>query len=1456
MEHRSAPELLRRELIEGAPDAIYTLDAEGRVLSANAAAAAVVGCEPERLSGLSVLEIIAPEDRERTQARISARFQHGAGDQPFVVDIIDYHGRRRTMEVTSRLIHRPGEAPRLEGFARDITDRKRAESALRTLAAMTAQGRGEDFFRSVARSVAEALRVKYALVGQIQPEGSSRVQTLAVWAGDRFAPNFSYDLVGTPCEGMVDREIRIVARDATARFPGDPLLLETQAAAFVGLPLWGTEGTPIGLLALVQGEEFDPSPAQLDMLRILAARAGAEIDRLRATDALRASEERFRQLAEQARDVLWAVDLPSSRLTYLSPSFERITGIATSEIRPHVRRVLRRIDARDRKRVFDALRTALTNPGDGYALEYRLMAKDESERWIFDQGVIIRDGEGRPVRISGVARDITARKLTEIALAEERGRFRELFENSPDAIFVESFEGIVLDVNQAACELHRLPRERLVGRHVTELAPEYLRQEVSAGFQRLASGEVSLAETLALRSDGTVVPVELRATRVVLHERRPALLLHVRNISIRKNAEEFLAGQKRILEWIATGRPVEDVLTELVRVTEARHHETRCWIVWFPDGTNFPAAVLAPTFDPASVTELAALAREDPRLAPWESGADAGPTVLAELLTGSDSMARLTAIERRRWASAVTVPVVARSGQPLGAFSALLEEGAAAAESQLNLYRIAASLAGVAIERHLTDASLREGAARLHRANAALLELARSELVAHGDLGVSLQEITEAAARGIGVSRVNIWLFEENDTVLRCVSQYEDGHVGSPANLELRVADYPCYFEAVTRDRFVSVSDIQVDARTAELLAGYFRPLGIASILNAGIRLRGRLIGMICLEHQGPRRTWKNEEELFAGSLADIVALAVQAGERRCIEEALRQSEEAYRSVVGALAEGVMLVNRDGSFVTFNDSAAEILGLTADYLRNHRLADVTWDTIRLDGSRLQPEEYPAAMTLHSGAMVTDSVMGVRRPDGRLVWISINSRPFSRDEDGQVSSVVVSFADITARQEAERALREGHELLRAVSDVQARFIENSDPPTTFSHMLEGLIRMTDSEDGLIGEVVWSQDGSRQLKVFAPGMGRQAGSPPGSAEATPAADATTHPILAGLLEEVLLAARPLLRDVAGGEPSETENAGPTTASRHLLGLCLQHDEEVVGVVGLSRRDKPYGESVIRGLEPLLITCANLIGAMRIDCQREQAEAQIRHLNAELEQRVEDRTADLRSTNEELAEFAYVVTHDLKAPLRGIHQLSEWLTQDHAARLDAEGLRLLGLMRGRVKHLQRMIDGLLACARVARTPEPESSVPTLQMVREVATVLAPPGHITIEPSPDLPVIFGNPDRLYQVFQNLLDNAVKYLDKPRGKVQVTASRRRGVWEFRVSDNGPGIPERYREKVFQIFQRLDPAGQIPGTGLGLTLVKRIVESRGGRIWIESEDGQGATLCFTWPDRARRRAVT
>lgn len=248
-----------------------------------------------------------------------------------------------------------------------------------------------------------------------------------------------------------------------------------------------------------------------------------------------------------------------------------------------------------------------------------------------------------------------------------------------------------------------------------------------------------------------------------------------------------------------------------------------------------------------------------------------------------------------------------------------------------------------------------------------------------------------------------------------------------------------------------------------------------------------------------------------------------------------------------------------------------------------------------------------------------------------------------------------------------------------------------------------------------------------------------------------------------------------------------------------------------------------------------------------QRNAAEA-LRRAHDDLEERVKKRTTELEAANRELAEFAYVVSHDLKAPLRGVSLLSEWLAQDYANSLGPGGIELFEKLRTRVREMHALVDGVLSYMRIGRTAEDEVDVALDPLIKNVIESLAAPPEIHFEIPSSLPSVRGLPQQLAQVFQNLLDNAVKFIGRPDGRIVLDFRREAAHWEFAVSDNGPGINPRHHARIFQIFQRLDPGSGIPGTGIGLSLVKRIVETRGGRITVESTEGAGTTFRFTWPD--------
>jgi two-component system sensor kinase FixL len=235
--------------------------------------------------------------------------------------------------------------------------------------------------------------------------------------------------------------------------------------------------------------------------------------------------------------------------------------------------------------------------------------------------------------------------------------------------------------------------------------------------------------------------------------------------------------------------------------------------------------------------------------------------------------------------------------------------------------------------------------------------------------------------------------------------------------------------------------------------------------------------------------------------------------------------------------------------------------------------------------------------------------------------------------------------------------------------------------------------------------------------------------------------------------------------------------------------------------------------------------------------------------LVQELENANRQLARVNKELNDFAYVVSHDLKAPLRGIKTLAGWIASDCGDRLDTEAKEQLSLMLNRVDRMHDLIDGILQYSRIGRITEEKARVDLNELVPQVVDLLVAPEHIEIAIRDELPVVECERTRITQVFQNLIGNAIKYMDKPHGRIAIGCSDDDGWWTFRVEDNGPGIDEKHHGRVFQLFQTLAPQDAYESTGIGLTLVKKIVELNGGRVWIESKLGEGSTFFFTLPQR-------
>jgi len=200
-----------------------------------------------------------------------------------------------------------------------------------------------------------------------------------------------------------------------------------------------------------------------------------------------------------------------------------------------------------------------------------------------------------------------------------------------------------------------------------------------------------------------------------------------------------------------------------------------------------------------------------------------------------------------------------------------------------------------------------------------------------------------------------------------------------------------------------------------------------------------------------------------------------------------------------------------------------------------------------------------------------------------------------------------------------------------------------------------------------------------------------------------------------------------------------------------------------------------------------------------------------------------------------------------LRGVGSLAEWISTDYKDKFDENGKELLSLLASRIKRMHNLIDGILQYSRIGRVREEKVEVNIDKLVTEIIDSISPPENIEIKIENELPTVIFEKTRIGQVFQNLLSNAIKYMDKPKGKIRIGCASEDDSWKFSIADNGPGIEEKHFEKIFQIFQTLKPRDEVESTGIGLSVVNKIIQMYGGRIWLESEVGSGSTFFFTLP---------
>ncbi|HEY3244897.1 MAG TPA: ATP-binding protein, partial [Phycisphaerae bacterium] len=479
---------------------------------------------------------------------------------------------------------------------------------------------------------------------------------------------------------------------------------------------------------------------------------------------------------------------------------------------------------------------------------------------------------------------------------------------------------------------------------------------------------------------------------------------------------------------------------------------------------------------------------------------------------------------------------------------------------------------------------------------------------------------------------------------------------------------------------------------------------------------------------------------------------------------------------------------------------------------------------------LDRKRVAAAIQRQLAGEPTDTEYRIVRPDGSTRWIWDRAFPV-RDEQGRVYRSTGIAEDVSERKRAEavRTRRVRHATLRA--DVSSALATAA---TSTRGVLQNCAEAIVRNLAVSFARIWTLDAAgTTLELQA------------SAGLYTHLDGPHSRVPVGQLKIGRIAAtrRPLLTNDVANDPHISDPEWARAAGMvAFAGYPLLVDERLIGVLAMFSRHVLSDE-----------TLSDLGGVADVIAQgleRRRAEEQLRDLNATLEQRIQQRTAQLEDVNRELESFAYSVSHDLRAPLRHMNGFAELLQKRARGKLDDDSARYVRTIATVARRAGSLVDELLAFSRIGRTEPRRTTVPMRPLVEEVREELSTEmeGRRFEWTIGDLPAVEADASLMRLVVQNLLSNAIKYT-RGRDPAVIEVGSQKGPDEivFFVRDNGVGYDMKYADKLFGVFQRLHSEQEFEGTGIGLANVRRIVQLHGGRTWAEGAVDQGATFYFSLP---------
>ncbi len=710
-------------------------------------------------------------------------------------------------------------------------------------------------------------------------------------------------------------------------------------------------------------------------------------------------------------------------------------------------------------------------------------------------------------------------------------------------------------------------------------------------------------------------------------------------------------------------------------------------------------------------------------------------------------------------------------------------------------------------------------------------DLNRAQAVAHSGswrLNVQRNELTwsEESYRIFGIQAGTPMTYE---AFLDCVHPEDRKTVNMKWKEALRGKGYDIEHRIVADGQIKWVrerAELELD-KDGTLLGGFGTVTDITKRKEMEEALREAKYG---LENKVKERT---------AELADTVSvLQEEAQERIKAQEQLRSTSLYARGLLEASLDPLVTISPEGKITDVNKATELVTGVARKQL------------IGTDFSNYFTEPKKAKegyQRVFAESFVTDYPLTIRHSDGRLTDVLYNASIY-KDTHGNVAGVFAAARDVTERKRVESRQNTIKSLLELFAKETSRkgyFDSAVKAVRDWSRCEFAGIRIRDNDGNIPYESYVGFDNDFLALENALHLGRD-----------------KCLCIRTILENPQKQERQFVTD--GGSfycnDSDAFLKGLTKVEqKEYRGNCMKWGFKSISVIPIRYRDKVVGaihladfqkdKVILSKVQFIETTIAPLIGEA---VQRFNVEAELEEYRQHLEDEVKLRTEELARSNRDLEQFAYVASHDLQEPLRAVAGFVGLLRMQLRDSLDAKKLEYMNFATDGVVRMQSLISGLLEYSRVGtRDKKPEMTDSKAALGRAIAHlgggVREFGAKITI--ADDMPKVCVDSMQLAQVFQNLVGNAIKFCDKEAPQVHISAVREDNMWRFAVADNGIGIEPQYAERIFQIFQRLHSRDKYPGTGIGLSICKKIVERHGGKIWVESKPGSGSTFYFTIPDK-------